>query len=160
MNTSKIFYLLIATGFVMLLTSCATVKFYQDSNLKNETGLKVYAPKPYLLVEYQGTKTVSLKTSIVYLPDLSDPQYIRINPGIGSAALKLELNNGVLTSYGLTTDSKIPDLLGKVTDLLTKSTASIAGIVNSKTDSEPGQPAFELYEIIIANGQTKLVQVK
>jgi hypothetical protein len=160
MNPTKISNLLLLSGILLLISSCATVKFYQDPALKKETGLKVYAPKPYLLVEYQGTKTVSLKTSIVYLPDLSDPQYIRIKPGIGSAALKLELTNGVLTSYGLTTDTKIPEVLAKVTDLLTKSTASIASLTSNKTEAEPGQPAFELYEIIIINGQTKLVQVK
>jgi len=152
--------LLLFTGMFFLATSCATVKFYHDPTLKNETGMRVYSAKPYLLVEYQGTKTVSLKTSIVYLPDLSDPQYIKIKPGIGSSALKIELTNGMLTSYGLTTDTKVPEILGKVTDLLTKSTTSIAGLTSNKTDAEPGQPAFELYETVISNGLTKLVQVK
>lgn len=153
------FFLCFSVIFV-LTTSCATVKFYQDPGLKIETGLRIYSPKPYLMVEYQGTKTVSLKTSIVYLPDLSAPQYIRIRPGLGSSALKLELTNGILSAYGLTTDTKIPETLGKVTDLLTKSTASVADIMRNKTDAEPGQPAVELYEIIILNGQTRLVQVK
>jgi hypothetical protein len=147
-------------GIALLLSSCATVKFYSDESLKNETGLRYYSPKPYLLVEYDATKTVNLKTSIVYLPDLSDPQYIRIKPGIGSAALKLELNNGVLSSYGLTTDTKMPESLGKVTDLLTKSVSSLTDLARNKTEAEPGQPIFELYEIVIAGGLTKLVQVK
>lgn len=154
----RLFFLLLTFG--LLTTGCATVKFYNDESLTMETGLKVYSSKPYLLVEHMGTKTVNLKTSIVYLPDLASPQYIRIKPGIGSAALKLELNNGMLTSYGLTTDTKIPEMLGKVTDLITKSTTSLDGLVNNKTDAGTEPPFFELYEIVISRGPTRLVRVQ
>ena len=160
MNILKITFLLPVAAALMLAAGCATVKFYSDETLKNETGLRVYSPKPYLLVEYLGTKTVSLKTSIIFLPDLSDPQYIRIKPGFGSSALKLELEDGILTAYGFTTDTKVPETLGKITDLLTKSVSTVSDAVRAKTDTEPGQPAFELYEIVIAGGQTKLVPVK
>ena len=160
MTTTKLPIFLLSLGISVLLSGCATVKFYSDESLKNETGLRFYSPKPYLLVEYDGTKTVNLKTSIVYLPDLSDPQYIRIKPGIGSAALKLELNNGILSSYGLTTDTKIPETLGKVTDLLTKSTTSLKDLISTKTVVEPDQSIFELYEIVMSEGLTKLVRVK
>lgn len=160
MRTSKLAGYSLLFGICFLISSCAAVKFYNDESLEQETGLRVYSPKPYLLVEYQGTNTVDLKASIVYLPDLSSPQYIRVKPGLGSAALKLELSNGMLTSYGLTTDTEIPETLGKITDLLTKSAAAIAGFTKEKFTAEPGQPAFELYEIVISGGQTKLVQVK
>ncbi|MCX6226755.1 MAG: hypothetical protein NTV01_18745 [Bacteroidia bacterium] len=160
MTTTKSLIFLPFLGAFILLTSCATVKFYNDESLKNETGLRVYSSKPYLLVEYMGTKTVSLKTSIVYLPDMASPQFIRIKPGIGSSALKLELNNGMLTSYGLTTDTKIPETLGKITDLLTKSAASVDDIIKNKAEVEPGQPSFELFEIVISGGQTKLVRIQ
>ena len=36
----------------ILLSGCATVKVYSDAGLKNETGLRFYTLKPYLLVEY------------------------------------------------------------------------------------------------------------
>jgi hypothetical protein len=101
-----------------------------------------------------------VRTSVVYLPDLTKPQYIRQRPGIGSNALKLDISNGFLTSYGLTTDTKMPETLGKITDLLTRSSASINDITRNKTGNEPDQPIFELYEIVISDGQTKLVQVK
>ena len=144
----------------LLLTSCASVKFYNDESLKNETGLKIYSPKPYLLVEYQTAKTGSVKTSIVYLPDLLNPLYIKWKPGIGSSALKLELNNGILTSYGLNTDTKMPETLGKITDLLTRSTSSIADAIRVQAEEGSGQPVFELYEIVLSAGQTKLMRVK
>ena len=145
---------------LILITSCATVKFYNDESLKNETGLRVYTPKPFLLVEYRHTQTESVRTTIVYLPDLTKPQYIRQRPGIGSNALKLEITNGFLTSYGLTTDTKMPETLGKITDLLTRSTATIADVTRNKTVVGPDQPVFELYEIVIIDGQTTLLRVK
>ena len=151
---------LLAAGTLVLMSSCATVKFYSDPALTRETGIRVYPPKPYLLVEYLSTKSVNIKTSIVYLPDLTDPQFIRVRPGLGSSNLKISLENGVLTSYGLITDTKVPETLGKVTDLLTKATYTATDLVRSKTGDEPSQPAFELYEIVISDGQTKLVQVK
>ncbi len=160
MTTTKLSIFLLSFGISILLTSCATVKFYSDESLKNETGLRVYSPKPFLLVEYRHTKTESVRTTIVYLPDLNKPQYIKPRPGIGSNALKLDISNGFLTSYGLTTDTKMPETLGKITDLLTKSTSSITDLVRNKTDAEPDLPVFELYEIVISDGQTKLVQVQ
>jgi hypothetical protein len=160
MNLTRLPRLSVVILAACLCSSCATVKFYSDESLKNETGLRVYSPKPYLLVEYDGTKTVNLKTSVIYLPDMEHPQYIRIRPGIGSANVKLELSNGVLQAYGLTTDTKIPETLGKVTDLLTKSTSAIGDVIRGKTEPGPGQPAFELYEIIISGGQTRLVRIQ
>jgi hypothetical protein len=152
--------LLLMMGMPVILSSCATVKIYSDESLKNETGLRVYSPKPFLLVEYRHTQTESVRTTIVYLPDLTRPQYIRQKPGIGSNALKLDISNGFLTSYGLTTDSKMPETLGKITDLLTRSTTSLTELTRNKADDKPDQPIFELYEIVISGGQTKLVQVK
>lgn len=151
---------LLMIGILILLSSCATVKFYSDASLKNETGLRVYPPKPYLLVEFDGTKTVNLKTSLIYLPDKSDPQYIKVKPGLGTSAVKLDLNNGILTSYGLTTDSKVPETMAKITDLLTKSTASVSDLVRNKSMAEGSQPAFELYEIVISNGASRLIRVQ
>jgi len=151
---------LLSIGMTVVISSCASVQFYHDSALTQKTGLPVYQPKPYLLVEYQTTKTGTVKSTVVYLPDLSTPLFVSVKPGIGSSALKMSLENGILTSYGLTTDTKMPDALSKVTDLLTKSTTSIAGLVNNKTEDTVHQPAFELYEIVIANGHTQLVPVK
>jgi hypothetical protein len=160
MRISKIACFLLLTGAMALMTSCATVKFYNDEALKNETGLRVYSPKPFLLVEYRHTKTESVRSTIIYLPDLTKPQYIKPKPGIGSSALKLEITNGFLTSYGLTTDSKVPETLGKITDLLTSSATTITDIARGKTDTVTDDPIFELYEIVIADGQTRLLRVK
>lgn len=160
MKPNKLPVFLISIGLILILSGCATVRFYSDESLTQETGLRVYTPKPYLLVEYRHTKTESVRTTIVYLPDLAKPQYIKPRPGIGSNALKVEISNGFLTSYGLTTDTKMPETLGKITDLLTKSTTSITEITRNKTEGDQDLPVFELYEIVIADGQTKLVRLQ
>ncbi|MDZ7636054.1 MAG: hypothetical protein U5L72_17105 [Bacteroidales bacterium] len=84
----------------VLFTGCATVKVYSDAGLTIETGLRFYTLKPYLLVEYQVQKDNSLKTSVVYLPDISSPQYMKLKPGIGSSELKMTFSNSALEWYG------------------------------------------------------------
>ncbi len=81
------------------------MKVYSDAGLKNETGLRFYTLKPYLLVEYQAEKDNTVKTSVVYLPDLSAPQFMKLKPGIGSSELKMTFSNSALESYGVVTDS-------------------------------------------------------
>ena len=74
--------ILIAVVAGILMSGCATVKVYSDAGLKNETGLRFYTLKPYLLVEYLAEKDKTVKTSVVYLPDLSDPQFMVLKPGV------------------------------------------------------------------------------
>ena len=85
----KLTVLALLTVSGILLTGCATVKVYSDAGLKNETGLRFYTLKPYLLVEYLAEKDNTVKTSVVYLPDLSDPAVHGLKPGIGSSELKM-----------------------------------------------------------------------
>ena len=119
-------------GCLLLFCYCATVKFYDDKNLKTETGIKFYSAKPYLLVEHMlktsfntanKNKAVTIytlvKTSVIFLPDLLGPQYIKFRPGIGTSDLKINLNNSILTSYGLTTDTKIPETLSSIAGMIT-----------------------------------------
>jgi hypothetical protein len=173
-------------GLLFLLGSCANVKFYSaslnsDGSIKNlnKTGLRVYTAKPYLLVEYNTPPdkdtaskadpkaakdkaakidTLMVKTSIIYLPDLQNPQYIKLTPGLGSSDLKIALANGILTSYGLTTDTKIPETITAVTGLVT-GLASAAGkmavtkeVNTSSVKPKEKKPSFELYEICFDAG--------
>ncbi len=71
MKRSKLIAGIVLT--VVLVAGCATVKVYSDAGLRNETGLRFYTLKPYLLVEYMAEKDNTIKTTVVYLPDLSDP---------------------------------------------------------------------------------------
>lgn len=102
----------------VLTPSCARVKFYSDPDLTKETGLKYYTPKPYLLVVRTGAKDKPVDVSVVYLPDLEHPQYAKYKSGWGTHQFTLALANGVMTSYGQTADSKVPETISAVGSLL------------------------------------------
>ena len=91
--------LIVITAIVVIcimIAGCATVKVYSDAELKKETGLRFYTLRPYLLVDYQAEKDNTIKTTVVYLPDLSDPQFMVLKPGIGSSELKMSFSNSAL----------------------------------------------------------------
>ena len=143
------------------ISGCASVSFYNSPSLTGKTGLKYYNVKPYLLVEPNATKDNSVKTSIVYLPDLANPQYVAIKPGFGSSEMKISLTNGSLSSVGLLNESKIPESINALAALLSKSGYAVTQF------SQPGppeqsidQPDFRLFEIVVGKEETTLKEVK
>jgi hypothetical protein len=79
---------------------------------------------------------------------------MKIKPRIGTNDVKLTLTNGILTSYGLTTDTKIPETITAVTGLLTGLSSTVTSFkagenTSTKNLIKEKQPDFELYEIII-----------
>jgi hypothetical protein len=133
----RFFYLL---GSI-LLSGCAGVKLYKEETFKNQTGLKFYYPKPYLLVERNGAKDVPLKTTLLFLPDLTNPVYVKIIRGMGSNAFSLALANGALSTYGLTTDSKVPETIAAAGGLLTGAGGLLSGIAANKAGGDVEQAA-------------------
>jgi hypothetical protein len=123
--------LLSIVALTLILSGCATVKFYSDKELKTESGIEFYSPKPYLVVERNPAKDVSMKMTIVYLPDFSNPKYAKIKPGIGTSDLKLSLENGIITSYGITSDSKIPETLTAISGLVSGTGTSYKSIAEA-----------------------------
>lgn len=120
---------------LLLFAGCANVKVYSDENLTKETGVPMYVTKPYLLVEYNGAKDVALKTSIIYLPDLAKPRYVKFKPGLGSAKLSMGFSNSVLSSYGMESDSKIPELIGAIGKIPSDLMTAAGGIIKSNADA-------------------------
>src|SRR5665647_3447016 len=153
---------LVVLSGIVLFTGCATVKVYSDADLKNETGLRSYTLKPYLLVEYQAEKDNTVKTTVVYLPDLSDPQFMVLKPGIGSSELKMSFNNSALESYGVVTDSQLPESMEAFAAILSKSayaTQAFTGPAPQGTlNQEQGTP-FRLFEILPTSSGTVLKEV-
>ena len=103
--------LIVITAIVVaciMIAGCATVKVYSDAELKNETGLRSYTLKPYLLVEYLAEKDNTVKTTVVYLPDLANPQSRLLKPGVKASLVvpKMDFKNSALELYGVTTDLK------------------------------------------------------
>lgn len=148
----KLTVLVLLTVTVILLTGCATVKVYSDAGLKNETGLRFYTLKPYLLVDYQAEKENTPKTSVVYLPDLSDPQFMVLKPGIGSSELKMAFKNSALESYGVVTDSQLPESMEAFAAMLSKTAyaaQTMSSVASAKEDDYPAETLpFRLFEIL------------
>ncbi|WP_282111694.1 hypothetical protein [Maribacter stanieri] len=120
-----------------LFCGCTGVKFYSDEGLSKETGIKFYQAIPYLLVEKNTKKDETLKTSIIYLPDMSKPTYAKLYRGMGSFDFKTAFENGSISSFGSVTDTKIPETITSLAGALTsyggaaKALAEASGIKDS-----------------------------
>ena len=148
---------------ISLITGCATVRIYSDVGLTTETGLRYYTLKPYLLVEYMANKDNTVKTSVVFLPDLSAPQYIKVKPGIGSSELKMTFSNSTLESYGVATDSQLPESMAAFADILSKSAYAAQNFSGSRPDTDNVQERaiqFRLFEIVFTASGTALREVE
>ena len=144
-----------------LLSGCASVQIYSGNDLKNKTGLKFYSVKPYLLVEMKSEKDQTIKTTIVYLPDLANPLYLNVKPGIGSNELKLAFTNGILNSYGLTSDGNIPETINSLAALISKGSDAVVPFTSQGGIGKVagGEVNFELFEINISPEGTRLRRV-
>jgi len=147
----------------ILLTGCATVKVYSDAGLTNETGLRYYTLKPYLLVEYTANKDNPVKTTVVFLPDISSPQYMKLKPGIGASELKMTFSNSALESYGVVTDSQLPESMAAFADILSKSAYAVQNFTGTRPGPAEGDEQatpFRLFEILFTSTGTSLREVK
>jgi hypothetical protein len=145
-----------------LLGGCASVKIYSNSELTTETGLKFYSVKPYLLVEMNQDKETVSKTTIIYLPDVQNPQYLVLKPGFGSNELKLSFTNGSLSSYGVLSESQVTETINALATLASKSGYAVNAFTRTDpvTQATSGNPGFRLYEIVIGTTGTSLKEVK
>ena len=158
----KLFVIAAILVAIVLLNGCATVKIYSDAELGNETGLRFYTLRAYLLVEYMAEKDNTVKTSVVYLPDLSSPQFMKLKPGIGSSELKMTFSNSALESYGVATDSQLPESMAAFADILSKSAYAAQTFTGTRPGGNAEQtetPPFRLFEILITPAGTKLKEV-
>lgn len=147
----KLAILAVLTVASILFSGCATVKVYSDAGLKNETGLRFYTLKPYLLVEYLADKDNTVNTSVIYLPDLSDPQFMVLKPGIGSSELKATFKNSAIESYGVISDSQLAESMEAFAAILSKSAyaaQTFAGKEPGGTFNQEQFTPFRLFEIL------------
>jgi len=152
--------LLALTASLFLMPGCSQVKFYSDPGLTKETGLRFFTFKPYLLVEYKATKDNTVITSVVYLPDIANPQYMALKPGIGSNEIKLGLENGALESYGLTSEPELAENIEAIAALLAKSAGAVEAFTGREMPStDETNISFRLYEIISEGGNAILREI-
>lgn len=143
----------------IIIEGCASVKVYSDPEMKNETGLRYYTLRPYLLVEYMAEKDNTVRTTLVYLPELSSPQYMVLKSGIGSASIKMDFTNSALQSYGLVTDSQLPEAMEAFAAMLSKSAYATQAFTGQQTTTDEDGPVFKLYEIVSGQRGTTLKEV-
>jgi hypothetical protein len=145
------FLKLISGVLILAFTSCTSVQFYSNPELTQKSGLKYYTVKPYLQVE-----------TILYLPDLENPQYIAIKDGLGSKKLDLKLADGVITTFGMETDPNIAESITALTALVSKTATAITDLSTMKGIPGAAAPATvtELYDIIMTNGVTSVKKIE
>ena len=157
----RTFFLLTGALIIFALSGCASVQIYSENNLKSRTGLRFYNSKPFLLVELKSAKDMTVKTSVIYLPDLANPQYLKVKPGLGANELKMAFSNGVLSSYGITASSEIPELITSLASLISKGSDAAKQIaaLNAQGVTVEKEEAFILYEIVFTTEGVVLKKV-
>lgn len=85
------------------LSGCAHIDFGGD-------GLTYYDPKPYLFVA--TTKECISTATVLAIPEVK--KVMKFQSGYGSADLSTSLSNGMISSVGQKTDTKIPETLASI----------------------------------------------
>jgi hypothetical protein len=117
------------------------VTFHSDAALKQQTGLKYYTAKPYLLIGPTGNKDAPMKAEIISLPDLEHPTYAIYHPGWGSHIFSLAVSSsGNLSSYGQTADSKGPETIAAFGSLIGSAATMTSALKAATAASAPSGP--------------------
>lgn len=149
-------------AFIIAITGCAPVKFYSNSGLTQKSGIKYYTEKPYLLIERDPVSNNVLKATILYLPDLENPQYMAIKNGPGSSKVDLKLENGSISTFGFTSDIKLAETIDAIAGLVSKGSAVISDLstLKGQLPSATSTTVTELYEIFMKNGVTTVKRIE
>ena len=153
MKNLNIFRLLPA---IVLIASCSSVRFSGSPGGNQTSGLKYYSPKPYVQVERDAVSGSVMKSTLFFLPDMENPQYMYIKPGIGSSKADVKLENGILTNFGTATDTDIPGIISSMAALVGKGGEAVSDLSQLKTPV-PGDATAtvtEIYELVMADGIT------
>lgn len=159
MKNSSILVALIC--ILLSVAGCTPVKFYSDPSLTKETGLKYYSLKPFMKVERDQPGGTIVKAEIIYLPDLSNPQFLMVKDGPGSRKVDLKLKDGAISELGIATDPKIAESIEAFASLIDKSAEAAKDITTLK--GMPGAAAsniVEFYELLMSNDGTKVRKVE
>lgn len=144
------------------LAGCSPVKFYSNSGLTESSGLKYYTVKPYLMVEKEAVSNNVVKVSVIYMPDLENPQYMVVRDGLGARKVDLKLTDGSISTLGLSTDPKIAESIEALSALISKSASAIDDLSNLKGIPPMAGSAIvtELYELTMSNGSTQVRKIE
>jgi hypothetical protein len=153
---------LITGIFILAFAGCSPVKFYSNADLTKRSGLKYYAVKPYLQVERDLASNNIVKATILYLPDLENPQYIAMKDGLGSRKIDLKLTDGSISTFGTETDPKIAETITALSSLVSKTSSAISDLSTMKgvPNTATASTVIELYDIVMSNGLTSVKRIE
>ena len=148
--------------FILAFVGCSPVKFYSNGELTKQSGFKYYTVKPYLQVERDQATYNIVKATILYLPDLENPQYIAIKDGLGSRKLDLKLTDGTITTLGLDTDPLIAETLTAISNVVSKTASAVTDLSTLKgvPPAAAASTITELYDIVVTNGITSVKKIE
>lgn len=158
----KAFVNFVSGIIILAFTGCSAVNFYSNPELTKKSGLKYYTVKPYLQVERDVVNNSIVKATILYLPDLENPQYIAVRDGLGSKKLDVKLTDGTINTFGLDSDSEIAESLAALTTMVSKTATAISDLSTLKGVPGANAPATitELYDIIMTGGVTSVKKIE
>lgn len=104
----RIMVRIVSVFLTVILCGCAHLEF-------TDGGLTYYDPKPYLFVS--TTKDCVSTATILMIP--YQKKMVKFISGYGTADLSIGLSNGMITSAGQKTDTKIPETITALTGMAT-----------------------------------------
>lgn len=146
---------------IFVFTGCAPVQIYSNKGLTEKSGLKYYTVKPYLHVERDSETNRIVKATVIYLPDLANPQYLVMRDGVNSRKINLKFKDGSITDFGYSSIGKVGESVDALAAMITKSADALTE-VNALKGLQPSKASsntVELYEIIIGSEKTTLKEV-
>jgi len=146
---------------VIVISGCAPVQIYSNKGLTEKTGLKYYTVKPFLHVERDPETSRIVKSTVIYLPDMVNPQYLVMRDGVNSRKINLKFKDGAITDFGYSSTGKVGESVDALAALITKSTDALTELTALKTlqSAKTASNTVELYEIIIGPEKTTLREV-
>jgi hypothetical protein len=146
---------------IYAFTGCAPVKFYSDKSLTEKTGLKYYTTKPFLHIERDPVTQQVVKSTVLYLPDLANPQYMVMRDGLNSRKVNLKFKDGYITDFGYSSTGKVSESVEALANMVSKSSDALTEInaLKSLQATKVSSNSVELYEIVFGTDKTTLRQV-
>jgi hypothetical protein len=146
---------------IFSITGCAPVQIYSNTGLTEKTGLKYYTVKPFLHVEREAETNRIVKATVIYLPDLANPQYMVIRDGLNSRRINLKFTDGSINTFGYSSTGKVGESVDALAAMISKGTDVLTDLNATKSLQavKASSNTVELYEIIFAAEKTTLRQV-
>jgi hypothetical protein len=125
--------LMICIVGIVNISACAHIDF-------DGKGLTYYDPKPYLFVS--TTQECVSTATVVMIPEIK--KVMQFKSGYGSAELSASLTNGMVSSVGQKTDTKIPETISAIASLGTAATGFKTAEVGKKVVCKPTATLYHL----------------